>query len=236
MKQCFTITHSATPNKLMFTTQAWNQISKIYSSILQMEFIQELQQGTLNKEIFQHYIIQDGIYLGEFSRVLAIISAKALTPELQLQFARNASEAIAVERGLHEQFFTEFGISPQIALASQPSPTCLNYTNFLLATAYQYSFLISVAAVLPCFWIYLEVGKHIYSQAAAKTNPYQKWIDTYRDVDFETSVHKVIEVANQMADKVTTEEFNLMLAMFYRASQFEWMFWDSAYHLEQWKI
>ena len=220
----------------MFTTQVWNSIDEIYNSILTMEFIQELKQGLLSREIFQHYIIQDGIYLGEFSRALAIISAKAPTPELQLQFARNASEAIAVERGLHEQFFAEFKITPEIALATQPSPTCLNYTNFLLATAYQFSFPVSVAAVLPCFWIYLEVGKHIYQQAEGKTNPYQKWIDTYIDVDFESSVYQVIDVTNQMARKVSEEELNLMRQMFYRASQFEWMFWDSAYRLEKWQI
>jgi thiaminase/transcriptional activator TenA len=220
----------------MFTIQAWKSIDEIYSSILQMEFIQELKQGSLSKEIFQHYIIQDGIYLGEFSRALAIISAKAPSSELQLQFSRNASEAIAVERALHEEFFAEFKIPAEIALGTQPSPTCLNYTNFLLVTAYQYSFPISVAAVLPCFWIYLEVGKHIYQQADSNLNPYQKWIDTYIDVDFESSVEAVIEVVNKMATKVSADELTLMNRVFYRASQFEWMFWDSAYCLEKWNI
>ena len=218
-----------------FADRAWKNIDNIYSSILSMQFIQELEQGLLSQKVFQYYIIQDGIYLGEFSRALAIIAAKAPTSELQLQFARNAQDAIAVERGLHEEFFAEFKIPKKIALASQASPTCLNYTNFLLATAYQYSFPVSVAAVLPCFWIYLEVGKHIYRQAN-KVNPYQKWIDTYVDVDFETSVKDVIEVANIMATKVATAELELMNQVFYRASQFEWMFWDSAYNLETWQI
>ncbi|MEM8722337.1 MAG: thiaminase II [Cyanobacteria bacterium P01_G01_bin.39] len=219
----------------MFTNQAWHSIEEIYNSILGMHFIQELQQGSLSKEIFQHYIIQDGIYLGEFARVLAIISAKAPTPKLQLQFARYAQDAIAVERGLHEEFFAEFGITPEIALSSQPSPTCLNYTNFLLATAYQHSFAIAVAAVLPCFWIYLEVGKHIY-QAGNNVNPYQKWINTYIDPEFEASVTEVIQVTNDLASEVTPAESAMMRQVFYRASQFEWMFWDSAYGLEQWKI
>ena len=219
-----------------FADRAWNNIDKIYNSILTMPFIKELESGSLSQKVFQRYIIQDGIYLGEFSRTLAIISAKAIAPDLQLQFARNAQDAIVVERALHEEFFAEFGISSEVALATQPSPTCLNYTNFLLATAYQYSFPVSVAAVLPCFWIYLEVGKHIYQQANSKINPYQKWIDTYIDVDFETSVKEVIEVVNTMATKVSAEELELMDRVFYRASQFEWMFWNSAYNLEQWQI
>ncbi len=219
-----------------FADRAWENINNIYNSILTMDFIRELKEGSLSQNIFQHYIIQDAIYLGEFSRTLAIIAAKAPTPELQLQFMRNGQDAIVVERSLHEEFFAEFDISPQVALTSQPSPTCLNYTNFLLATAYQYSFPVSVAAVLPCFWIYLEVGKHIYQQSQNRVNPYQKWIDTYVDVDFETSVQRLIEVANLMATKVGAAEWKLMTQVFYRASQFEWMFWDSAYNLETWQI
>ncbi|BAZ44469.1 putative transcriptional activator TenA [Chondrocystis sp. NIES-4102] len=219
-----------------FAARAWKNIDNIYNSILTMEFIQELQKGSLSPNLFQQYIIQDAIYLGEFSRTLAIISAKAPTPELQLQFARNSQDALVVERSLHEEFFAEFNISAKVALASQPSPTCLNYTNFLLATAYQYSFAVGVAAVVPCFWIYLEVGKYIYQHCENQVNPYQKWIDTYIDPDFETAVQEVIRVANSMAIKVGAEELELMNQVFYRASQFEWMFWDSAYNLETWKI
>jgi thiaminase/transcriptional activator TenA len=221
---------------MSFSSEAWNYIDNIYQSILKMPFVRELESGSLKQPIFQHYMIQDAIYLGEFARVLAIISAKAPHPEIQLKFANNVSEAIVVERSLHENFFSEFGIKPEEALATEPSPTCLNYTNFLLATAYQHSFAVTVAAVLPCFWIYLEVGKHIYHQASSKTNPYQKWIDTYIDKDFAASVNYVIEIANKEAEQASNSELELMKQVFYRASQFEWMFWNSSYQLETWQI
>jgi len=219
-----------------FSLQAWQNIDSIYTAILNMPFIKELEAGSLSREAFQHYMIQDGIYLGEFARVLAIISAKAPDADTQLQFANSVSEAIIVERALHENFFAEFGIEAKTALATEPSPTCLNYTNFLLATAYQHSFAVSVAAVLPCFWIYLEVGKHIYQQANSKANPYQNWIDTYVDEDFETSVNNTIRVANRAAELASATELQLMYRVFNRASQFEWLFWDSAYRLEQWQV
>ena len=221
---------------MQFSLQAWKNIDSIYQAILNMPFVKELESGSLDKQVFQQYIIQDGIYLGEFARVLAIVSAKAPQPDIQLQFANSVSEAIVVERSLHENFFAEFGIEPQVALATNPSPTCLNYTNFLIATAYQHSFAVTVAAVLPCFWIYLEVGKYIYQRASTEDNPYQKWIDTYVDADFEASVNYVIDVVDKSAQKVSVQELELMKRVFYRASQFEWMFWDSAYRLEKWKI
>ena len=221
---------------VQFSLQAWKSIESIYQTILTMPFVKELEAGSLDREIFQHYMVQDGIYLGEFARVLAIISAKAPTPDMQLEFANSVREAIVVERSLHENFFADFGIKVQDALATEPSPTCLNYTNFLIATAFQHSFAVTVAAVLPCFWIYLAVGKHIYQQASTNANPYQKWIDTYVDADFEASVNYVIRVADESAEKVSTQELELMNRVFYRASQFEWMFWDSAYRRSKWEI
>ena len=221
---------------MQFSASAWKNTETIYQAILKMPFIRELQQGSLKRSVFQHYMIQDGIYLGEFARVLAIASAKAPQPDIQLQFANSVREAIVVERMLHESFFAEFGIKTEEALATNPSPTCLNYTNFLIATAFQHSFAVTVAAVLPCFWIYLEVGKHIYRQANTQANPYQKWIDTYVDPDFEASVNYVIAIADRAAELASDRELELMNRAFYRASQFEWMFWDSAYRLEQWEI
>ena len=218
---------------VQFSLQAWENIGNIYQAILKMPFIKELETGSLDRQIFQHYMIQDSIYLGEFARVLAIMSAKAPNADVQLQFADSVREAIIVERGLHENFFAEFGIELQDALATEPSPTCLNYTNFLIATAYRYDFTITIAAVLPCFWIYLEVGKHIYQQANSQANPYQKWIDTYVDENFASSVNNVIQVADQEAQKASVKELIIMNKVFYRASQFEWMFWDSAYRLEK---
>ena len=220
---------------MAFSAEAWHSINNIYQNILQMPFVRELESGSLKQAIFQHYMIQDAIYLGEFARVLAIISAKAPHPEIQLKFANSVGEAIIVERSLHENFFGEFGIKPEEALTTEPSPTCLNYTNFLLATAYQSSFAVTVAAVLPCFWIYLEVGKYIYRKAGNNVNPYQKWIDTYIDEDFAASVDYVIEVTDKQAEQASISELKLMNQVFYRASQFEWMFWDSAYNLETWQ-
>lgn len=221
---------------MKFSSQAWKNIDRIYNAILTMQFLQELEAGSLSREVFQHYIIQDAIYLGEFARVLAIISAKASDPDIQLQFASNARDAIQVERSLHENFFTKFAITTEVALATEPSPTCLNYTNFLIATAYQDSFPIIVAAVLPCFWIYSEVGKYIKKSALSNTNPYQTWIDTYGDPDFEKSVEDVIDVVDRAAAQVSIKEQEAMNRAFYRASQFEWMFWDSSDRLERWQV
>jgi hypothetical protein len=57
----------------------------------------------------------------------------------------------------------------------------------------------AVAALLPCFWIYWEVGKHLLG-TAGPDNPYQSWIDIYADEAFADGVRKAIAISDQIAD------------------------------------
>jgi thiaminase/transcriptional activator TenA len=46
----------------------------------------------------------------------------------------------------------------------------------------------------------------------------------------------VIAISDQVAIDATPALRAQMLAAFKRASQLEWMFWDSAYRLEAWPV
>ena len=50
------------------------------------------------RERFQHYITQDALYLGQFSRALAIAAAKAPDTGTLQAFAQSALGAVAVEQ------------------------------------------------------------------------------------------------------------------------------------------
>ena len=94
-----------------------------------------------------------------------------------------------------------------------------------------------LAAVLPCFTIYKQIGDFILNnQTNQKSNPYQNWINTYGGEEFENSVSKAIEITNKYATHASTELRSRMNLAFEKASKLEWMFWDSAYKQEVWKV
>ena len=218
-----------------FTQRAWDATADLRAGILDLPFNRELATGVLNKERFQFYMIQDALYLEQYSRALAAAAVKAPDPEAMQRFAHASEEALVVERALHGSVFAQFGVDPQDAAAAEPSPTCYAYTNFLLAVAYIGSYEDLVAAVLPCFWIYWDVGKRI-AATASKDNPYRAWIDTYSDTAFGEAVEAVIAITDRTAGAATEAQQASMLAAFKRSTQYEWMFWDSAYRLEGWPV
>ncbi len=218
---------------MSFSHDAWAAITPVYDAIVVHPFNQELAAGSLSGERFRHYMLQDAIYLVAFSRALSVTAARVPDTGAMVRFAERAREAIVVERALHDGFFRHYGIAPEVAARTEPSPTCLNYTNFLVATAYHAPYEVVVAAVLPCFWIYWEVGKHILERAAPD-NPYRAWIDTYADEAFGVAVRAVIAIADRVAEGASATLRADMLAAFARAAELEWMFWDAAYRLEDW--
>jgi thiaminase/transcriptional activator TenA len=218
---------------MTFSSEAWARIEPVYQEILAMPFNQELAAGSLSRERFIHYMLQDAHYLLNFGKALAVTGARAPDPDAMIQFTHSAEACVVVERALHEGFFKDFGIAREEAAATKPSPTCSHYISYLLATAHNAPYEVSVAALLPCFWIYGEVGKHLLA-IAADNNPYQAWIDTYADEAFEEGVKKVIAIADSSAAATTSLINDQMFEAFERATLLEWMFWDSAYRLEPW--
>jgi thiaminase/transcriptional activator TenA len=220
---------------MTFSNDAWRRIEDLYGSILALPFNQELAAGTLSRERFTFYMLQDAHYLTMFARALAATAARVPDNDALIQLAGSAREAVVVERALHEGFFQRFGISAAEAAATEPSPTCSHYTHFLLSTAHNAPCEVSIAALLPCFWIYWEVGLHLL-EVAAPDNPYQAWIDTYADEAFAEGVRKVIAISDEVAEAAAPATREQMFHAFVRASQLEWMFWDSAYRLERWPV
>jgi thiaminase (transcriptional activator TenA) len=216
-----------------FCDHAWQHTTTLQAAMLDLPFNRELAAGTLARERFQFYLVQDSRYLVGFGRALAVAAARATDPDDIAFFAGAAREAIVVERALHNGFFQRFGMSAQDLAAIETSPTCLAYTSFLLATAQTGSDAELVAALLPCFWVYQHVGTDI-KRVAAGDNPFQAWIDTYADEEFAAAVRSCQQAVNRAAEAATGQTRDRMLAAFTRATEYEWLFWDSAYRQESW--
>src|SRR5262249_12920882 len=216
-----------------FSEDAWQRTARLRAAIDALPFNTELAAGRLSRTRFQGYIIQDALYLAQYSRILAIAGARGPDVAMLRTFGSCALEAVAVEQALHERYLTEFGVDPARLADAEPSPDCLGYTSFLLATAYHDPGEVLVAALLPCFWISWDVGTRVARHAAAR-RPSRAWIDTYADEAFGEAVRTVIGITDRAADATTAAIRERMMTAFVRSTQYEWLFWDGAYQQRGW--
>jgi thiaminase/transcriptional activator TenA len=222
-------------SSIRLTEELWAAIEDVYAEIVDHPFLTGLTQGSLPREAFRFYVVQDAHYLREFARALSIAAARAPTGDDILMFARHAAGALEVERSLHTGFFREFGLTDREVAAMPLAPTTLAYTSYLVSVAYSGSFTEALGALLPCYWIYWQVGKELLEHGSPDPL-YQRWIDTYGGEEFGAVVSEVLTLTDRLGVDLGAGERERMRQHFLATARYEWMFWDMGYRRERWPI
>lgn len=208
-------------------------VSPIMDKIFDQPFNRELSNGILPKEKFIHYLQQDALYLADYSRALSLTAARLTCNEQAYHFMQFALGAIRAEQDLHLNYLKKYQ-SPSL-LSAEQNKACFMYTNYLLRMAGTASVEEAVASLLPCFWVYREVGKKILNDKCSN-NPYENWIELYSGEEFDSSVKLAIDVTNALSNVASEEIKRKMILAFVRSTQLEWHFWESAYSQEKWLV
>ncbi|MBB5153164.1 thiaminase II [Saccharopolyspora phatthalungensis] len=218
-----------------FCARAWANTADLQQAIVEHPFNAALTDGTLDRDRFAFYIVQDARYLVGFAQTLAAAAARADNAEDAAFLAGAAQGALIEERRLHAGYVAEFGLSDTEIAGIDTSPSCLAYTSYLRANALTEPYPVLLAAILPCFWVYQHVGTTILeATGGAGDHPYQAWIQTYADDEFAEAVLAARDLTDRVAKSMDAEMQQRMLQAFTRATEYEWLFWNSAWIKEEW--
>lgn len=167
----------------------WDAIESIRESIDGLGFIRGLKDGSLARGDFEDYLGQDALYLRTYAQVMSRASALAPSTEGQRFWAASASGCLEGELELHRGRLDNW--------VPEPSNTTTAYLNHLVACSNDYPVL--VAALLPCFWIYQDVGSRL-AAANHDAHPYTDWLATYSSPEFDKSTAQAIDMARALFD------------------------------------
>ena len=220
---------------VLFHDQLRQQTTPIWEAIYAHPFVQEIGQGVLARPAFTYFIRQDYLYLQEFARVLCLGGSQADSLDTLAMFAEHAATVVQVERALHSIFAAQLGLSSADLEASPMAPATRAYTRHLLTVAHTGTLGEIVAAVLPCYWIYWEVGKRL--QPCLPTDPmYATWIQAYANPGFGVHVEQQLRLLDRLAPQASDRERQRMVEHFTQSCRYEYTFWDQAYHQTTWPV
>lgn len=205
-----------------WTAALWAAGGETWHQILDLPFVRALGDGTLDEDLFAFYLDQDALYLRDYSRALATLSARADIAEAQVHWAAGAHEAIAAESQLHE------GWLANRARLGGPSPITMGYTNFLRATAAGDDYVVGAAAILPCYWLYEEVGAVLSSQNHAD-HPYAEWLSMYGGEEFAAEVARSLAEVERAFEAASPAQRVRAARAYLSACVYEHEFFDQAH-------
>ncbi len=215
---------------MTFGTDAWQAIAPIRAAIDELPFLIQLKEGTLSRQSFIDYLAQDAHYLADYGRVLALAASQTTDSDELTFWAKSAQGVVVVERALHGSYLEDFSATPKSAI-------CTAYTSYLFSLAAGGCYPALAAGILPCFWIYEDVGARLLAETTDRdAHPYGDWIGTYADPDFADSTRQAGEIVDRLADHASDQVVARMHDAFATAARYEWMFWDAPMRSPGWPI
>jgi thiaminase (transcriptional activator TenA) len=218
---------------MTFSKKLREDVNEIWEASFNHPFVKGIGDGTLPLEKFRYYVLQDAYYLSHFSRMQAFGAAVAPDLHTTSRMAAHAQGTNEAELSLHESFSIRLGITEEEKDLFQPSPTAYAYTSHMYRAAQFGGFGDIIAAILPCYWLYHEVGEHL--KLCSPDEPiYREWISAYGGEWFGELVKEQINRLDEIAEKAGDDEKARMKELFTLSSIYELQFWEMAYSLEKW--
>lgn len=196
----------------------WAGIADIRTAIAELGFIKGLADGSLDEEAFVWFLAQDALYLREFARVLGEAAKLAPTPAESEFWTHCAEDANASELELHASW-----LAPGEMFDAIPGSATIRYNDHLSAAAQSGSYSDLIATVLPCFWIYFDVGMRLLERSY-DGHPYSAWLETYGDPAFADLNAKAVDVVTAHAAGVGEADRRRMRDAFDESARHELAF------------
>lgn len=212
-----------------------SEAKSIWKKIYRQPFVTELGAGTLPEDKFIYFMQQDYAYLLDFAKVLCLAAAKAEDIETLQMFIRHAKGGVEAELAFHKNAAEILGISAEALENAEQAPVTVAYTRHLLAVGHDGSLGEIASSLLPCYWIYGEVGRRLSADLPQK-EPYKSWIEAYSSDEYWNLIEEMRAVVDRLGLMASRTEQLKMIGHFRTSSKYELYFWDQAYQQSKWIV
>lgn len=204
---------------------AWQVVQPLMRQIEQLPFQQQMADGTLSPEVFGRYLQQDRIYLAGYSEEMLRFAELVEEGELKEQFRLFAQDSMAAEHALHEQLMADFGVAE-----AEASPATRRYMEHTRRYLDQGDLALALASILPCMWIYNEVGHYVQRIAqGGSANPFHAWIECYSSEFMDQGVPVMQQLIDRLAQREDVQRRSLMRHVFMQGVEMEIAMWQECF-------
>ena len=186
------------------TQQLLDYAAEVWTAYNEHPFVLGIQNGTLEREKFRFYMIQDYLYLGDYAKIFALGVAKATSLSNAMLFSRYIS-VMNGELNVHSNYMARLGITQEDIDSAKRSLDSLSYTSYMLRVAYEETEVEIVAAILACAYSYEVIAKKMVENnpAAVDDEFYGSWISGYVSEEYSEENRVLIEILDDMTKSCT---------------------------------
>ncbi|MDD5877663.1 MAG: thiaminase II [Clostridiales bacterium] len=216
---------------MLFTDYLFENVKYIWDDYLNHPFLKEMGQGTLDREKFKSYLIQDYLYLKEYAKVYSMALIKSENIK-QMKFCQESINGILEDESAnHIWYLKNFGENIEELEKYKIKEANENYTSYMKSISLSGNLKEIMVSARPCAWSYYYIGKklkEIYKDNM-EGNFFESWIECYSSEEYAFVANKNIDFVNELCKNIDEIEKEKLKEIFIKASIYEMKFWDMAY-------
>lgn len=200
----------------------------IWESYYKHPFVKGIEDGSLCKEKFRYYILQDYLYLEEYAKTFAVGIAKSRHIDRAIMFSKSVNTLLENEMDIHRGYIDKLKISKSEIENSVRHINNISYTSYMLRIAYEYGEAEIITAILSCAYSYELIAKNMIKNNPECINDrfYGEWISSYSSEDYSKINRMFIDMLNQLTVDYGKEQIENLADIFKICSMYEYLFWD----------
>ena len=207
---------------------------EIWKAYNEHPFVLGIQNGTLDKEKFRYYIIQDYLYLEDYAKTFAVGVAKAKSLEMANLFAKYIS-VMNGELDVHNGYLARLGVTQEEIDSTPRSLDNLSYTSYMLRVAYEEGEAEILAAILSCAYSYEMIARNIVKNNPDSVNHefYGDWIKGYASDEYSKENVVLFEMLEKLTEHYTDEQKQHIVDIYVACSRYELAFWNLSWNMSK---
>lgn len=213
----------------MFSKELYESAKDIWDSYYTHPFVKGIGDGSLDKEKFKFYIIQDYIYLLDYAKLFALGVIKSKNEADMKKFANLTDGILNSEMGIHRIYMKKLGITKESIALEKPTLDNTSYTSYMLSVSHCGDIKEIAVAALSCMWSYEMIGKKLKKIYGCDHEFYGEWIECYSSDRYEELTNWNIELVEKYCKNLSEEEKEHLKTIFINCSIYEYKFWDMPY-------
>ena len=197
-------------------------------------FVLGIQNGTLDKEKFRYYIVQDYLYLEDYAKTFAVGVAKAKNLKIANLFAKYIN-VMNGELDIHNGYLAKLGVTQEEIESTPRALDNLSYTSYTLRVAYEEGQAEIFAAILACAYSYEVIAKNIVKNNPSSVDDefYGDWVRGYISDGYAAENAVLLEVMDSLTEEYTEQQIQHLTDIFVACSRYELAFWEMAWNMDR---
>lgn len=211
-------------------TQLLDATAELFRAYNQHPFVLGIQNGTLGREKFRYYLIQDCLYLEDYAKTFALGVAKAKSLETANLFAKYIP-VMNGELDVHQGYLARLGVTQAEIDATPRALDNLSYTSYMLRVAYEEGEAEILAAILSCAYSYEVIARTMVENnpAALEDAFYGDWIRGYLSESYHADNRTLFETLRRLTVSYSPQQMQHLTDIFVACSRYELAFWEMAW-------